>query len=72
VGECCVIISQRVCVVRNSLRCARIGACRFQVGLDRSEYRLCEIWEGVSSKKERTLLCWLQSCRVGTRAVCTV
>ena len=31
--------------------CARIGACMCQVGLGRSEYGLCELWEGVSSKK---------------------
>jgi len=35
-------------VVGNSVGRARIGACRCQVGLDRSEYRLCELWEGVS------------------------
>jgi hypothetical protein len=38
-------------VVGNSVGCARIGACRCQVGLDRSEYRLCELGEGVSSEK---------------------
>jgi len=43
--------SQRACVVGNSVGCAQIGACRCQVGLDRSEYRLCELWEGVSSEK---------------------
>ena len=42
-GECCVLLSQRACVVGNSVGRVRIGACRCQVGLDRSEYRLCEL-----------------------------
>ena len=68
-----LLLSQRACVVGNSVGCARIGVCRCQVGLDRSEYRLCELWDGVyREKKVHTLLCWLQSCRFGTRAVCTV
>jgi hypothetical protein len=50
-GGCCVIISQRACVIGNSVGCARIGVCRCQVRLDRSEYRLRELWEGVSSEK---------------------
>ena len=38
-------------MVGNSVGCARIGACRSQVGLGRYEYRLCELREGVSSEK---------------------
>jgi hypothetical protein len=33
-------------VVGNSVGCAQIGACRCQVGLDRSEYRLCVMGGG--------------------------
>ena len=37
--------SQRACVVGNSMGCARIGACRCQVGLGRSEYMTCYVRE---------------------------
>ena len=30
---------------------ARIGECRCQVGLVRSEYRLCQLWAGVYREK---------------------
>jgi hypothetical protein len=46
-----LLLSPRACVVENSVGCARTGACRCQVGLDKSEYRLFELWEGIKREK---------------------
>ena len=51
-----LMLNQWACVVGNSMGHAQIGACRCQVGLDRSEYRLCELREGVSREKSTYLV----------------
>ena len=50
-GSVVLMLSQWACVVGNSVGRARIGACRCQVDLVRSEYRLCKLWAGVYRKK---------------------
>ena len=68
VNNCSIVlvVSQRACVVGNSVGRARIGACRCQVGLDKSEYRLSELREGVSREKSTYLVVLASVVQVGT------